>query len=211
MPVPHHYNYLFLYRKFHHVLLQNHSCISSDRLNFSHPAVFQSQLHQNSHNIWHWAFPRSCSTEPGAQDLPSSRITTAGLPTIEQTPSTGAEFLFPPQTPTSVFKLITAVSGGQWVFDSPEPLLVPVFHRNERSGEWLQPWEDPKSLLMAPAPWWCMYQVSLESANMLPISFPASLPRAAGFITFFSYCAEGVCSCESRSDLTCRPAWASQH
>lgn len=158
MPVPHHYNYLFLYRKFHHVLLQNHSCISSDRLDFSHPAIFQSQLHQNSHNIWHWAFPGRCSTEPGAQDLPSSRITTAGLPTIEQTPNTGAEFLFPPQTLTSVFKLITAVSGGQWVFDSPEPLLVPVFHRNERFWEWLQPREgsqeppDGTSSMMVPVP-----------------------------------------------------------
>lgn len=33
-----------LYRKFRHVLLQNHSCISNDSLSFSHPDVFQSQL-----------------------------------------------------------------------------------------------------------------------------------------------------------------------
>ena len=120
-----------LYRKFHHVLLQNHSCISSDGLDFSHPAIFQSQLYQTLHNIWHWAFPRSCSTEPGVRGLLSSRISTTGLPTGEQTPSTGAEFLFPPHISTSVFKLITAVGGGQWVFDSSEPLLVPIFCRSE--------------------------------------------------------------------------------
>lgn len=121
-----------LYRKFHHVLLQNHSCIPSDGLGFSHPAIFQSQLRQTLHNIWHWAFPRSCSTEPRAWGLPSSRISTTDLPTGEQTPSTGAEFLFPPHTPTSVFKIIIAVGGGQWVSDSSEPLLVPIF----RGSEW---------------------------------------------------------------------------
>lgn len=120
-----------LYRKLHHVLLQNQSCISSDRLYFSHPAIFQSQLHPTLHNVWHWAFPRSCSTKPGAWGLPGSRISTAGLPTGEQTPSTGAGSLFPPHTPTWVVKLIIAVSGGQWAFDSSEPLLVPIFCGSE--------------------------------------------------------------------------------
>lgn len=118
-----------LYRKFHHVLLQNHSCISSDRLDFSHPDVFQSQLHQTLHNIWHWSFSRSCSTEPGAWNLPSSTISATGLPTGEQTPSTGAEFLVPPHASISVFKFITIVSEGQW-FGSSKPLLVPAFCRN---------------------------------------------------------------------------------
>lgn len=104
-----------LYRKFHHVLLQNHSCIPSDGLDFSHPAIFQSQLHQTLHNIWHWAFPRSCSTVLSARGLPSSRISATGLPIGEQTPSTGAEFLFPPRTPTSVFKLIAVSGGNSWL------------------------------------------------------------------------------------------------
>lgn len=118
-----------LYRKLHHVLLQNHSCVSSDRLDFSLPDVFQSQLHQTLHNLWHWSSSRSCSTEPGAWNLPSSRISATSLPTGEQTPKTGAEFLVPPYVSTSVFKFINTVSEGQW-FDSSEPLLISVFGEN---------------------------------------------------------------------------------
>lgn len=95
-----------LYRKFRHVLLQNLSCISNDRLSFSHPDVFQSQLHQALHNIWHWSFSGSFSTEPGAWNILSSRISAIGLPTGEQTPKTGAEFLVPPHVSTSIFKFI---------------------------------------------------------------------------------------------------------
>lgn len=40
---------------------------------------------------------------------------------------------------------------------------------------------------------------------MLPTIFSASLPKAARFINCFSYCTQGVCSCESRSDCS----WAS--
>lgn len=184
-----------LCRKFHHVLLQNHSCVSSDRLDFSHPDVFQSQLHQTLHNIWHWSFSRSCSTGallvPGT--FPGAGFQLLVFPQESKLPRQEQNFLshlvYPHQYLNSSLQSVKASGlihlNHSWYLFS---MGVNEILGTVAAMGWVQPQGLPNSTSSMMVPVSAETGASWDASCRLSCLFA----KGAGFINCFSYSTWGV-------------------